>query len=112
MAIKILDQPLMKALSNQEIPFYELMTAYDIRVSIANMDTMVCGFTYVRLGEYHLILNGNIGYQVQCETFIHELKHILEDCPKISYYVGLDMQYSTIENEADMVAEEAVKYCG
>lgn len=111
--IKILDEPLMKVLLAQEIPFCELMSAYNIQVSIANMDVEVYGFTYVsRTGNYHLILNGNISYEVQCKVFVHELKHILGDCPRKSYYVGMDMQYEYIEVEADMVAEEAVKYCG
>ncbi|MDI6604077.1 MAG: hypothetical protein QME35_02905 [Thermoanaerobacteraceae bacterium] len=113
MAPKILDKLLMKALLNQEIPFYELMTAYDIQVSIANIDTCIYGFTYVsRHGNYYLILNGNIGYEEQCKVFIHEIKHILEDCPKQSYYIGLDMQYEYIEAEADKVAEDIMKYCG
>ncbi|WP_026486834.1 hypothetical protein [Caldanaerobius polysaccharolyticus] len=109
MAIEILDKPLMQALMNEDIPFHELMAAYDIRVSIANLDTDVYGFTYVsRFGNYHLILNGNIGYKTQCKVFIHELKHILNDIPKQSYYIGLDMQYEYIEMEADKVAEEII----
>lgn len=111
MAIDFLDKPLVKALLNQEIPFYELMIAYDIQVSIANLDTCIYGFTYVsRHGNYYLILNGNIDYATQCKVFIHELKHILEDCPKQSYYLGMDMQYEYIELEADKVAEDIVKY--
>lgn len=112
MSLEILDKPLMKALLSEDIPFYELMAAYNIQVSIANLSTTIYGFTYVsRHGNYYLILNGNIDYETQCKVFIHELKHILEDCPKQSYYIGLDMQYEYIEIEADKVAEDIVKYC-
>jgi Zn-dependent peptidase ImmA (M78 family) len=112
MAINFLGKPLVKALLNQGIPFYELMTAYDIQVSIANIDTCIYGFTYVsRQGNYYLILNSNISYETQCKVFIHELKHVLEDCPRQSYYIGMDMQYEYIEIKADRVAEDIVKYC-
>lgn len=109
MSVNFSDKPLMNALLGGNIPFSELMNAYNIRVTIANLDGTVYGFTYIsRLGNIHIILNGNIEYVLQCKVFLHELKHILNDCPKQSYFVGLDMQYTYIEKDADKVAKEVM----
>lgn len=109
MSVNFSDKPFMNALLGGNIPFNELMNAYNIRVTIANLDGTVYGFTYIsRLGNIHIILNGNIEYVLQCKVFLHELKHILNDCPKQSYFVGLDMQYTYIEKDADKVAKEVM----
>ena len=83
------------------------MNAYNIRTSIAcNLPASVLGFVYVsRRGNYHLILNGNVNYETQCKTFVHEIKHITYDLPKAGYIIGLDMQHAHLESEADKVAE-------
>ena len=106
------DNRLLKSLMDKTISFHDVMSAYDIRTFIAfNLSGKVLGFVYVsRRGYYHLILNGNVNYEMQCKTFIHEIKHITYDMPKTGYIIGLDMQYSEIEKEADMMAESIVKY--
>lgn len=108
----MLDNRLFKSLMDETIPFHDVMNTYDIRTFIAfNLPGNILGFVYVsRRGHYHLILNGNVTYETQCKTFIHEIKHITYDMPKIGYIIGLDMQYAEIENEADMVAEDMVNY--
>lgn len=111
MPIDLLDKPLLKGLIKGDIPFHDLMNAYGIRVIIANISSKVYGFTYVSgKNNFYIILNGNISYETQCKVLIHELKHILNDIPKQSYYIGLDMQYEYLEKEADMVAEICLKY--
>lgn len=102
----ILDKPLLRALLNEDIPFSEVMNAYNIKTTIAcNIPTSVLGFVYLsRRGNYHLILNGSINYKTQCKVFIHEVKHIVYDMPDKGYMIGLDMQYSYMERSADKVA--------
>lgn len=109
--IDILDKPLFRALLDETIPFYEVMNSFGIRVTIGNLPSSVAGFTYLsKKGYYHLVLNGNIGYEAQCRTFVHEIKHIVCDIPKMSYIVGLDMQRCNFEVDADRVAEAVGQY--
>lgn len=112
MDINILDRPLFKSLLDKTIPFHEVMNAFNIRASIAfNIPTSVLGFVYVsRIGNYHLILNGNANYETQHKTFIHEIKHIIYDLPRTEYIIGLDMQYTGLECRANMIAEGIVRY--
>ncbi|MEY7998654.1 hypothetical protein AB8U03_00310 [Clostridium sp. Mt-5] len=102
----ILDKPLLKALLNEDIPFYEVMNAFDIKTTILfNIPACILGFVYLsRRGNYHLLLNGSVNYETQCKVFIHEIKHIADDMPKLAYIIGLDMQYTYIERSADEVA--------
>ncbi|HPT76791.1 MAG TPA: helix-turn-helix transcriptional regulator [Defluviitaleaceae bacterium] len=68
-------------------------------------------FVYVsRKGNYRLVLNGNISYETQCRTFIHEIKHITYDLPKLGYIIGIDMRYIHIEQKADFFFENFLKY--
>jgi Zn-dependent peptidase ImmA (M78 family) len=103
---------LLKALLNGDISFHELMNAYGINVSIAfNLTSKIYGFVYLsKRDNYYLILNGNIDYKTQCKVFLHEIQHILNDMPKLNYFIGIDQQYTYFENEADRVAEDAVSY--
>lgn len=104
----ILEEPLLRGLIDGNIPFCEVMNAFGIRVTIGNLPSSILGFTYVsRKGYYHLILNGNINYETQCKTFVHEIKHITQDMPKLGYMIGLDMQRHDFEIKADKVAEKA-----
>ncbi|WP_123053105.1 hypothetical protein [Clostridium sp. JN-1] len=104
----ILDKPLLKALLNEDIPFYEAMNAFDIKTTIAcNLPSSILGFVYLsKRGNYHLILNGEVNYKTQCKTFIHEIKHIADDMPHLGYMIGLDMQYTYMERNADAMAEK------
>lgn len=112
MNVDILDKPLLKSLLNETIPFHDVMNAYNIKTSLASdLSSSVLGFTYVsKRGNYHLILNANLSYETKLKTFVHEIKHIIEDIPKIGYMIGLDMQYTKFEKDSDMVAEMLVNY--
>ncbi|MDI6617863.1 MAG: hypothetical protein QME45_04185 [Clostridiales bacterium] len=108
---KMLDMHLIESLKKGNIPFTELMAAYDIRVSIAYIDAAIYGFTYIsRLGHIHIILNTCISHELQCMVLLHELKHVLCDCPKKSYYIGLNTQYSRLEKNADKIAGNILHY--
>jgi hypothetical protein len=72
-----------------------------------NIPADTLGFVYLsRRQNYHLILNGNINYETQCNVFLHEVKHITEDMPTMGYIIGLDMQYTYMELSADNVANK------
>ncbi|QTL96518.1 hypothetical protein GM661_00320 [Iocasia frigidifontis] len=72
------------------------------------------GFVYKsRFDSYIIIINKNLSTEMQKEVYLHEVEHILYDMPDVGYFIGLDMQYSTIENEADDFAKavmEAANY--
>jgi hypothetical protein len=99
MKLNFLDMPLLNALLNENISFHEVMNAFDIRNRIAfNLPSSIYGFVYVsKKGNYHIILNGNINYETQCNIFLHEIKHIIYDMPTIGYIIGLDMQHEEFE---------------
>jgi hypothetical protein len=99
MTLNFLDNPLLKALLNENMSFHEVMNAFDIRTRIAlNLPSSIYGFVYVsKKGNYHIILNGNVNYETQCSVFLHELKHIIYDIPTIGYIIGLDMQHEKFE---------------
>lgn len=103
LSIEILDKPLLKSLLNENIPFYEVMNAYNIKTTIAcNIPANILGFVYIsRRNNYHLILNGITNYETQCKVFVHELKHIVYDMPNVGYMIGLDMQHTCMERDAD-----------
>lgn len=104
MKLNFLDNPLHKALLNENISFHEVMNIFDIRTKIAlNQPSSIYGFVYVsKNGNYHIILNGNINYETQCSIFLHEIKHIIYDIPTIGYIIGLDMQHEEFERQFDV----------
>jgi hypothetical protein len=104
----ILDKPLLKALLNEDIPFYEVMNSFNIKTTILfNIPSHILGFVYLsRRGYYHILLNGSVNYETQCKVFIHEVKHITDDMPKLAYIIGLDMQYTYMELSADDIANK------
>jgi len=111
-SINLLDTSLMKALLDEIIPFHEVMNAFGIKTHIVfNLPASVLGFTYVsRRGNYHLLLNGNVSYMTQVKTFLHEIKHILNDMPKCGYIIGINMEHLELEDEADEISEEILEY--
>ncbi|MTV47723.1 hypothetical protein GJ688_01840 [Heliobacillus mobilis] len=103
MNVKLLDMQLLRSLRDETIPFHEVMNAFNIRTTIANLPSSVHAYVYVsRKGRYHLVMNGNINAETQYEVFCHEIKHIIYDLPTVGYIVGLDMQRTEIEKMADL----------
>jgi len=47
------------------------------------------------------VLNGNLSFETQCSTFVHEIKHIIADMPTVGYVIGIDMQHEQFETIAD-----------
>lgn len=101
--LDFLNSPLIKALLTESIPFHEVMNTFNIKTSIAfNISTNIYGFVYAsRRGNYHIVLNGNLSFETQCSTFVHEIKHIITDMPTVGYVIGIDMQHEQFETIAD-----------
>jgi|SRR5690554_4166455 len=112
MKVEILEKTLLKSLIEGTIPFVDVMNAYNIKTTLDyQLPSHVLGFVYVsRRGNYHLILNGKVNYETQYKTFVHEIKHISCDLPKAGYVIGLNMQHSALDLEADYVAENFAEY--
>lgn len=103
--IDVLGTSLLRGLMCEDIPFHDVMNAFNIKTTIAfNISSRIHGFVYVsQKGNYHIILNGNISYEVQCSTFLHEVTHIVKDLPRMNYIIGLDMHHEMFEIEANNV---------
>lgn len=101
--LTFLESSLVKALLSESIPFHDVMNAFNIKTSIAfNLSSNIYGFVYFsRKGNYYLVMNGNLSYETQCQTFAHELKHIVTDMPGMGYFIGLDMHRAYFEVLAD-----------
>jgi hypothetical protein len=110
MNLELLEKQLYKLVNNNDLSLYETLRSYDIQLTITcNLSCTVLGFVYYsRLGNYHLIINGD--YITQRKTFVHEIKHIVNDMPKVGYIIGLDMERTTFEMEADRIAETIISY--
>jgi Zn-dependent peptidase ImmA (M78 family) len=108
----LFEKSLLKSLIDDTIPFADVMNAYNVRTTLSDqLPSHVLGFVYVsRRGNYHLILNAEVSLETRVKTFVHEIKHIVCDLPKVGYMIGLDMQRSQLELEADYVAEELAGY--
>lgn len=102
--IQLLDEPLIRSLLDETISFYEVMNAYNIQTQVAFvLPPSVYGFVFLsKNSNYYIILNGNINYETQVRTFVHEVKHIVEDCPKHNYIIGIDMQHTELEDDSDL----------
>ena len=46
------------------------------------------------------------------QVSFHELKHIIEDTPKLGYIVGVDVQNEILEHQADMMVREVAMAMG
>lgn len=60
--------------------FQEYCDLHDIRIKIDY--SLTCagrGFCYNDGEEYHVFINGRLGYQQQRKTTIHEIIHIMEN---------------------------------
>ena len=90
---------------------YLLNLGIKARVNYCNLNAELLGFVYYsKKHRYYIILNQNVTCQCQIETFFHEVAHIIQKEPAGNYIFNMDMQYSIIEKEADMFAENILNY--
>jgi hypothetical protein len=93
---------IIRSLLDGTIPFHDVMRAFDIHTALYNLGEDLLGMVYLcRHGHYHIVLNSFLEPEHIETVFLHELKHIIEDMPKMGYTIGLDMQYHVLEKEAD-----------
>lgn len=104
---------LIRSLFNENIPFFDLLHGYNITLSFEDIGIFK-GSVYVsRKGNYHIIINNSLSKPEQQKVFFHELKHIIEDIPKMPYLIGLNMQRYEFERNADSyIKEVAAAYEG
>lgn len=99
------------ALFDADIDVTNLLAAYGIRLQTCELCGSIHAFVwYSGKGRYYIIANNSLSPEAMRQAFFHELKHILQDMPQTSYYVGLDQHRHPIEKEADMFLETAAAY--
>lgn len=110
--VDFLEKTLLRSLLDGTIPFDDVMNTHNVRTTLSfELPSNVLGFVYVsKRGNYHMILNAEVNPETRYRTFVHELKHILCDLPKVGYIIGLDIQHTRLELEADCVAEGLAGY--
>lgn len=106
MKINLLEEPLVRALLDETMPFHEAMSAFNIDVQVACcLPSYIKGFVYVSSRDnYFIIMNGNLSYKEQCITLVHEIKHIIEDIPTTTYYIGINGQHNELEEDGHIFA--------
>ena len=86
------------------------MNTFDRKTSIAfNLATNIYGFVYTsKKDKYNIVLNGNLIFKTQFNTFVHELTHIAIDIPTAGYVMVIDMQHDIFEK----VTKSVILYMG
>lgn len=85
-----------------DIEFDDVMSIYNMRVVPCYLGTELAAFVYRGSDNIcYIMINFWLDQEQQQKVLLHELKHILEDAPGRSYFIGLDMQEHEMEKEAD-----------
>ena len=95
---------LLNSLLSGHLSFFDILGAYDIKLAVVNhLNENILGMVYkTKRQNYVIVLNGNVNYETQCSVFMHEIYHIEHHLPEIGYFIGIDMQHTEIEIEADL----------
>lgn len=95
---------LLNSLLSGHLSFFDILNAYDIRLAIVNhLSSNILGMVYkTKRQNYVIVLNGNVNYETQCNVFLHEIYHIENHMPELGYFIGIDMQHTEIESDADL----------
>ncbi len=98
---------LLNSLLSGHLSFLDILGAYNIKLAVVNhLNQNILGMVYkTKRQNYVIVLNGDVNYETQCSVFLHEIYHIENHLPSTGYYIGLDMQHSKIEIEADSKLE-------
>ena len=84
-----------------------MIKAGNIRIHTISLPPGTYGFVYFsRKGVYHIFISEDLSLQAKREVLLHEVHHIVEDMPKFTYAIGLDMQWGRLERKACCVARE------
>ncbi|MCK8827702.1 ImmA/IrrE family metallo-endopeptidase [Natroniella acetigena] len=91
-----------------ESNFKELLLwakGHDIYPRVTKLGPELWGYVFKSSYDSYLIaINKNLTLETQRRVLIHEVYHILKHSPTYTYMIGMDMQHSPIEEEADLLA--------
>lgn len=83
----------------------------DIKIHIVGLPPGLYGFVYYsKKGRYHVFISDALAPLARQEVLLHEIHHIMVDMPKITYFIGLDMQWDKIELRANCNAKKLRSY--
>ena len=98
---------IIQRLVSQAISFDEVMRLYNIQCLLWPLGPELEGLVYLsKKGRYYIFINKNLTYERRQMVLFHELKHIIADMPRCSWFVGLNHERRGIEREADMLLAE------
>ncbi len=81
----------------------QILRDYDVRFHLVKLGPGVLGFTYrSRRGRYHVFISDELSPPGVEAVLLHETYHILKHLPNIPYIIGIDMQDTEIEKEANI----------
>lgn len=80
-------------------------SALNIRTHFVTLGGEVLAFVYrSRKDIFHVFISDSIPHRKKRQVFVHELHHIMNDLPKCGYILGINMQRTNIEMNADKLA--------
>ena len=98
------------ALQRTYINYQEWARENNIYQKFIPLNPGIYGFVYLSSSHnYYVIINQNLTLELQKEVYLHEVEHIMYDMPEAGYVIGMDMQYSQIEKEADQFVKENIE---
>ncbi|RJQ25555.1 MAG: hypothetical protein C4589_11195 [Peptococcaceae bacterium] len=101
---------ILRSLLDKNICPTEVMRAFDIFPHEVSLGGEVAAFVYKsRTGYYHVFVNQLLSPETKREVFFHELYHIIEDMPKQTYILGMDIQHKETEKKADLFFREIME---
>ncbi|WP_408954767.1 ImmA/IrrE family metallo-endopeptidase [Natroniella sp. ANB-PHB2] len=91
-----------------KLSFEELLMwakGHNVYPRVTKLGPELWGYVFKSSYDSYLIaINKNLTIEMQRKVLVHEVYHILKHSPKYTYMVGMDMQHSPIEEEADILA--------
>lgn len=97
------------ALQRTYIDFQAWAKDNNIYSKLFPLNLELWGFVYKsKYGDYLIVINNHLTTEMQKEVFCHEVEHIIYDMPDQGYLIGLDMQHTELEKNADKFAKSMV----
>lgn len=76
----------------------EQLRQNNIYVTYMNLSMELWGMVYYNnFCEYHIAINNRLAANQQEKVLRHELRHIERDLPRYNYIIGINMQYTKLE---------------
>jgi hypothetical protein len=100
-----MENRILSLLKQNDLSFSEILRTNDIKLKIDDsLSSKVLGMVYkTKRQRYVITLNANINHETQKKVFLHEIYHIENHLPELGYVIGIDMQHSNIEKNADII---------